>query len=126
MPTKHPSDLPALSADTIAVLLDGWGAAPPAGVARTHGFGGGYLQLACTGELGPAGLWAAYEAELRERAREWGWMPHFRGPDGELRFFGQAAVWETDHGEPHVHGALALHDDERDDDQDDEPEDDQP
>jgi hypothetical protein len=121
VPTKHHSDMPALSADTIAIILDA--ADPPPGVARTRGFGGGFLEVAVTGGPGPGGMWRRYEAVLRERARAWGWTPHYIGPDGVRRFYGEALAWEADRGEPPVRGRLSLHADERDDD-DDGPEDD--
>jgi hypothetical protein len=123
VPTKHHADLPALSADTTAIILDGPGAEPPAGVARTHGFGGGSLELGVTGGPGAGGLWCQHETLLGERARAWGWTPHYIGPDSVRRFYGEALAWEADRGEPLVRGRLSLHADERDVD-DDGPEDD--
>jgi hypothetical protein len=117
VPTKHHSDLPALSANTIAIILDH--AEPPPGVPRTHGFGGGFLEVGVTGGPGPGGMWRQYEALLRERAREWGWTPHLLAPDGVRRFYGEALAWETDHGAPPVRARPTLHTDDRDDDSDD-------
>ena len=116
MATKRLPDSPDLSNDVIAILLAGWGSEPPPGLPRVHGFAGGSLELSVTGGLGPGGLWRAYAPWLRERAREWGWTPHYIGPDGERRFFGEAAAWEADRGERHVRGALSRHADDRDDD----------
>ena len=119
MPTKQHADLPALSADTTAIILGGPGTDPPAGVARTRGFGGGFLELCVTGGPGAGGLWRQYQAVLRERARAWGWTPHYLGPDGRRRFYGEALAWEADRGERPVREVLVLHTDDRDDEDDD-------
>ena len=88
-------------------------------MARTRGFGGGQLDLFVTNGPGAGGLWHQHEGVVRDRARAWGWTPHYIGPDGERRFYGEALAWEADRGERHVRGALSLHADVRDDDGDD-------
>lgn len=77
---------PDLKAETIAVLLAGWGA-PDAPEPSEPGFGGGFLTL--LDPDGPATLWRQHEAWLRERAKAWGWTPQVIGPDGVHRFWAE-------------------------------------
>lgn len=64
---------PDLSADTVSVLLGGWGAKPVVDDGR-HGFGGGFIEL-LDGDAAMAALWTRHERYLRAKAREWGWHP---------------------------------------------------
>jgi hypothetical protein len=74
---------PDLSAQTIAIALEGWGSYPPAGVP-----------------------WTTHELFVKAAARSWGWQPRFVGPDGRRRFFAEALAWE------HAHGMADVHEDE--------------
>ena len=76
-----------MKAATIAVLLAGWSAEPPAHVPRgPHGFDHGFLELYNIG--GIAKLWRAHAAWLREQARLWIWSPTFTLGDRVL-FYGE-------------------------------------
>jgi hypothetical protein len=108
---------PDLQVETVAVLLGGWCAEPPADVPREpHGFGGGLLE--CFDIGGIAKMWRAHEGWLREQATAWGWGPHYVGPDGTRRFYGEALAWEADRGEPDACGAPFLHAADREGDED--------
>ena len=85
MKRKQLSAAPDLKADTIAVLLAGWGAPEPP-EPYPHGFSGGFLQLLTPG--GIAEVWNQHGPWLRERARAWGWEPTIE-LDGELVFYGE-------------------------------------
>lgn len=115
MATKRQTTaVPDLKAQAVAVLLGSWGSKPPPNVdAGPHGFGSGMLE--CFRPDGPARLWRLHEPYLRQIAATWNWTPHHVGPDGVRRFYAEACVWESDHGEQHPHGLLALHRDDRDD-----------
>jgi hypothetical protein len=79
---------PDLSAETIAILLGGWGAEPPAAADDgDRGFEHGFADL--YEQDGPATLWRTHEAFLRATAVAWGWVPTFLGPDGVARFWGE-------------------------------------
>lgn len=100
-----PAPRPNLSNDTIAVVLGGWTADPPAGVPRTHGFGSGMGPLYYTRGpegcgAGAAACWRQHEVYLRQVAAAWGWAPRHRAPDGTLAYYGEAIArgmpWDTD------------------------------
>jgi hypothetical protein len=112
MRPKRTAAAPDLSNDVLAVLLAGWGAEPPPSERRTHGFGGGYAELAFTGGPGPGGLWAQHEAYLRAVAARWGWRPTCRGRDGQLRYYGEAIHHERVLGVIGFRDALTWHRDE--------------
>lgn len=90
--------VPDLSSGTISILLAGWGAKPPKGMPRQHGFGGGFIRLAIEHEAGAAALWRQHEGYLRHVAREWGWQPTVELPNGGLGFFGEAAAADERRG----------------------------
>jgi hypothetical protein len=68
-PVRHPATAPPLDAAEIAVLLQGWGAAPPTGE-RLHTF-----DLFDGGDSRLAGLWRDHEPYLRRVAAAWHWVP---------------------------------------------------
>lgn len=86
MPIRRTAPAPALALDAVAVLLGGWCAHPPVPAPAE----GSDDLLDLYDGLGPA--WRTHEAWLRVVAREWGWTPRYRGPDGVLRFFGEACA----------------------------------
>jgi hypothetical protein len=106
------TETPPMSYDTAAILLGGWGAAPPAGVDRQFGFGGQMLEAFEAG--GVARLWREHERFLRATAARWDWAPPYRGPDGVLRYHGEACAWEQ------ARGLGDVHEDVRPDDDDEE------
>ena len=81
---------PDLSAATVAVLLWGWSAHPPAPDLEPRGFDGGFIDLYST--AGIVRLWRTHEPYLRATAGRWGWSPRHVGPDGRARFFGEHAA----------------------------------
>ena len=86
MAIRRNTDAPNLKAETIAVLLAGWGAPDPPEPSEP-GFGGGFIDLLDAD--GPATLWHQHEAWLRARAEAWGWAPQEIGPDGVRRFWAE-------------------------------------
>ena len=87
-PGKRRTDTIAhLSAETIAILLWGWGAMPPVDDGR-HGFGGGFLQLYEANDAGIIRLWTTHREALLEVAQAWDWEPS-DDIDGTAVFFGE-------------------------------------
>jgi hypothetical protein len=78
---------PDLKPETVAVLLAGWGAEPPASVPQgPRGFDGNFLTLYDAG--GIARLWREHETWLRAQAAEWNWSPAFT-LDDRMLFYGE-------------------------------------
>lgn len=89
MATRRDSENPDLKAETIAVLLAGWSASPPADVEPgPHGFCGGMLDL--FEHDGPETLWRQHEQFLRTVAASWQWEPDCECADGRRRFWAEA------------------------------------
>jgi hypothetical protein len=87
---RRPKKIPDLKAETIAILLGGWGAHPPADEPKgPHGFCGGQLALFTDGDSGIARTWRVHEQFLRATAARWGWTPDVRGTDGRSRFWAE-------------------------------------
>jgi hypothetical protein len=68
---RAPTVAPDLSAQTIAIALEGWGSYPPAGVPWTFGFHGGLLELFEPHDAGLLRLWTAHALFLKAAARSW-------------------------------------------------------
>jgi hypothetical protein len=87
MAIRRQREAPDLKADTVSILLAGWGAPDPP-VPFKHGFGGGFLELLTPG--GIAALWRQHEFYLRDVGRRWHWEPDVEVPDGRRLYFAEA------------------------------------
>lgn len=86
MATRRDIETPNIKAETVAVLLAGWGAPIPPEPSEP-GFGGEFITLYEHG--GAARLWRQHERWLRGKAEVWGWTPQIVGPDGHRRFWAE-------------------------------------
>ena len=85
-------DAPPMT-DTIgAILLGGWCAEPPGGA--SHGFGGGFLELAMFSQAEFVAFWRLHETYLRQNAQRLAIEPEWDGGAAGLVFFGEYLAFE--------------------------------